>query len=153
MLGTVGFIVAALTRRDHEPPRFPGAVDRATAKRAQSLRAMMAATGATAIGVNVVAAEQYLAIAPATSTRATSRSAASRRRASVPPDRRHGHRHLGAGLPWNSCGAYAAGVPVATVTCFAFNWINPLVSFLYDAMGWQIHRVPPEQIRRRTRPG
>lgn len=49
-------------------------------------------------------------------------------------------------VPWNSCGAYAAGVlNVATIAYlpFAFfNWINPLVSFFYDLMGWQIHRVP-----------
>lgn len=149
MLGTVWLIVAALTfggimnhcgflARLIEPLR----------KRAQSPRAMMAATGATAIGVNVVAAEQYLAIVLTGNIYKSDFEKRGIAPQSLSRQIEDTATVTSVLVPWNSCGAYAAGVlGVATVTYFPFaffNWINPLVSFLYDAMGWQIHRVPPQ---------
>ena len=45
-------------------------------------------------------------------------------------------------VPWNTCGAYmAATLGVATIAylpyCF-FNLINPVLSFIFDAIGFQI---------------
>ena len=52
-------------------------------------------------------------------------------------------------IPWNSCGAYAAGVlGVATVAYlpFAFfNLVNPIVSFIYAALGLQIKTIEPSE--------
>jgi NhaC family Na+:H+ antiporter len=50
-------------------------------------------------------------------------------------------------IPWNSCGAYAAGVlGVATVAYFPyalFNLINPVLSFAFALLGIGILRVAP----------
>jgi Na+:H+ antiporter, NhaC family len=49
-------------------------------------------------------------------------------------------------VPWNSCGAYMAGVlGVATIAylpfCF-FNLCSPLISLVYGFTGFRIERVP-----------
>ncbi len=50
-------------------------------------------------------------------------------------------------IPWNSCGAYAAGVLGVETIAYApfafFNWINPIISFTYAAIGFQIKKIPP----------
>ena len=114
---------------------------------AKTDRKAMVSVGATAIGVNTVAADQYLAIvltgnvykdefkkrgiAPQTLSRQVEDTATV----------------TSVLIPWNSCGAYAAGVLGVTTMAYLpfafFNWINPIVSFVYDALGWQIHKVPP----------
>jgi NhaC family Na+:H+ antiporter len=50
-------------------------------------------------------------------------------------------------IPWNSCGAYMAGVlGVATFSylpyCF-FNIASPIISLLYGFTGFKIEHVPP----------
>ncbi len=116
-------------------------------RRAKTDRGVMAATGTTAIGINVVAADQYLAIvltgnvykqefadrgiAPQTLSRQIEDTAT----VTSPL------------IPWNSCGAYAAGVLGVATFAYApfafFNLINPVLSFVYAALGRQIKRVPP----------
>lgn len=116
-------------------------------RRAKSDRAIVAATGATAISINVIAADQYLAIvltgnvfkgeyeergiAPQTLSREIEDTAT----VTSPL------------IPWNSCGAYVAGtLGIETVAYFPFaffNWINPLLSFAYAFFGFQIKRVEP----------
>jgi NhaC family Na+:H+ antiporter len=49
-------------------------------------------------------------------------------------------------VPWNSCGAYMAGVlGVATIAylpfCF-FNLCSPLISLIYGFTGFRIERLP-----------
>jgi Na+:H+ antiporter, NhaC family len=115
---------------------------------AKGERGTVVATGVTAMGINVLAADQYLAIvltgnvykadyerqgiAPQTLSREIEDTAT----VTSPL------------IPWNSCGAYASGVlGVATVAYlpFAFfNWINPIVSFIYAILGKQIQRVPKD---------
>lgn len=115
-------------------------------RRAKTDRGVMAATGTTAIGINVVAADQYLAIvltgnvykqefadrgiAPQTLSRQVEDTAT----VTSPL------------IPWNSCGAYAAGVLGVATFAYApfafFNLINPVLSFVYAALGRQIKRVP-----------
>jgi NhaC family Na+:H+ antiporter len=117
-------------------------------RRARSERGALAATGSTAIGINLVAADQYLAIvltgnvykhefehrgiAPETLSRQIEDTAT----VTSPI------------IPWNSCGAYAAGVlgvsTVAYMPFAFFNFINPLISFIYAALGIAIHRVEPD---------
>ena len=108
----------------------------------------VATAGVTAIGVNMVAADQYLAIvlsgrmfkqrfsqmgiAPQTLSKQIEESAT----VTSPL------------IPWNSCGAYVSatlGIATLSYLPFAFfNWINPLVSIAYALLGLQIHRVEPE---------
>ena len=53
-------------------------------------------------------------------------------------------------VPWNTCGAYMSStLGVATIAylpfCF-FNLVNPIISFLYDAVGFQIKYLDDEQV-------
>jgi NhaC family Na+:H+ antiporter len=114
-------------------------------RRTSSDRGLLVATGTTAIGINVVAADQYLAIvltgnvykveyaqrgiAPQTLSRQIEDTAT----VTSPL------------IPWNSCGAYASGVlGVATVAYFPFaffNLVNPILSFTFAALGIGIGRT------------
>jgi Na+:H+ antiporter, NhaC family len=109
---------------------------------AKSTGALIASTTGTCVVFNVTASDQYLAI--------------------VVPGRMYANEYRERGLapenlsrvledsatvtsalvPWNTCGAYHAGVlGVATGTYlpFAFfNIISPLMTILFGAMGWKI---------------
>lgn len=119
-------------------------------RRAKKDRGLMIATGTTAIGINGLAADQYLAIVLTGNVYKTefeSRNIAPRSLSRQIEDTATVTSPL---IPWNSCGAYAAGV--LGVTTFAylpfafFNWINPLLSFVYAALGLQIKYREPEEI-------
>ena len=148
MLGTVWLILAALA--------FGGIMEQTGSlarliepllRRARSPSSLLVATGLTAIGVNIVAADQYMAIvltgrmyrrrfeesgiAPQTLSRQVEDTAT----VTSPL------------VPWNSCGAYvSATLGIATLSylpfCF-FNLINPLVSFVLALLGRAIARVEP----------
>ena len=149
MLNTIWLIIVALA--------FGGIMNEAgflakliepLRNRAKTPRGTLVATGTTAIGINALAADQYLAIvltgnvfkqqyekegiAPQTLSRQIEDTATV----------------TSVLIPWNSCGAYAAGVlGIETIAYFPFaffNWINPLVSFTYALLGIQIKRVTPE---------
>jgi hypothetical protein len=64
------------------------------------------------------------------------------------PDRRYGDLYLAVGA-WNTCGAYmAATLGVAIIAylpnCF-FDLINPVLSFIFDAIGFQIKLLTAEK--------
>ena len=116
-------------------------------QRAKSERSLVAATGLTAIGMNVVAGDQYMAI--------------------VLPGRMYRELYQEKGIapetlsreiedtgtitsplvPWNSCGAYmSATLGIATMAYFPycfFNLINVIVSFAYALLGFQIRHIEP----------
>jgi NhaC family Na+:H+ antiporter len=148
MLGTVWLILGAMA--------FGGIMEytgmlarliQPLVKRAKSDKSILISTGLTAIGVNLIAADQYLAIvltgnsfkheyeerdiAPQTLSRQIEDTAT----VTSPL------------IPWNSCGAYmSATLGIATAAylpfCF-FNLINPLISFFYALIGFQIKHVQP----------
>jgi NhaC family Na+:H+ antiporter len=149
MLGTVWLIMVALA--------FGGVMNvtgmlarliRPLRRMAKTDRGIVVATGATAISINALAADQYLAIvltgnvykhdfeehgvAPQTLSRQIEDTAT----VTSPL------------IPWNSCGAYAAGVLNVTTLAYLpfafFNWINPLLSFLFAALGIGIQKVPED---------
>jgi NhaC family Na+:H+ antiporter len=119
-------------------------------RRAKKDKGLMLATGSTAIGINALAADQYLAIVLTGNVYKSefeARNIAPRSLSRQIEDTATVTSPL---IPWNSCGAYAAGV--LGVTTFAylpfafFNWINPLISFIYAALGLQIkYRDPDEE--------
>jgi NhaC family Na+:H+ antiporter len=118
-------------------------------RRARSARGLQGATGTTAIGINVVAADQYLAIVLTGNVYKREyerRGIAPRTLSRQVEDTATVTSPL---IPWNSCGAYAAGVlGVATVAYlpFAFfNLVNPIVSFIYAALGLQIKTIEPSE--------
>ncbi len=150
MLNTVWLIITALAFggiMNHTG--FLGKLIEPLRKRTNSPRGAMASTGGTAIGLNVVAGDQYLAlvltgnvfkeefrkrgIAPQTLSRQIEDTATV----------------TSVLVPWNSCGAYASGVLNVTTIAYLpfafFNWINPLISFIYAAFGIAIQKAEPTE--------
>jgi NhaC family Na+:H+ antiporter len=115
---------------------------------AKSTGSLIAATILTAIGINILAADQYLAI--------------------VVPGRMYAHEYAARGLhaknlsraledggtitspliPWNTCGAFMSStLGVATLAylpwCF-LNLINPVIGILLGYTGWTIAKADPD---------
>ncbi len=110
---------------------------------------LMISAGATAIFLNIFAGDQYMAIVlPGTIFREEfhKRNVAPQMLSRQIEDTATITSPL---VPWNTCGAYmAATLGVATIAylpyCF-FNLINPVLSFIFDAVGFQIERLTTEQ--------
>lgn len=148
MLGTIWLIIAALA--------FGGIMNHCgllgkliepLRRRANTDRRVMGATGATGIGINVVAAEQYMAIVLTGNVYKEDFEERGIAPQSLSRQIEDTATVTSVLVPWNSCGAYASGVlGVSTLIYFPFaffNWINPLISFGYAALGKQIIKVPP----------
>lgn len=112
---------------------------------AHSTGALISSVAATAIGLNVIAGDQYIAIVlPAR----TYRVEFQRRRldpevlARTVDDTGTVTSPL---VPWNSCGAYMTGaLGVSTIQYFPYcflNLINPVISVLYGITGFQVKRI------------
>lgn len=152
MLGTVWLIISAMA--------FGGVLEytgllarllQPVINAAKGDRSLVAATGLTSIGMNLVAGDQYMAI--------------------VLPGRMYRDLYHERGIapetlsreiedtgtitsplvPWNSCGAYmSATLGIATMAYFPFsffNLINVALSFIYALLGFQIKHIEPEQKR------
>ena len=112
---------------------------------ARSAGRLMISAGLTAIFLNIFAGDQYMAIVlPGTIFKEEFR------KQRVAPQMLSRQIEDTATItspliPWNTCGAYmAATLGVATAAylpfCF-FNLINPVLSFVFDAAGFQIKRL------------
>jgi len=110
---------------------------------------LIAATLATAIGMNIVASDQYIAIVlPGRMFRAEYR-----RRGLHPKNLSRSLEDAGTLtsplVPWNTCGAFMAqtlGVATFAYAPFAFfNLINPLVAALYGFTGFTIEKLDPAE--------
>jgi len=149
MLGTVFLILSALAFGGiMQATGQLGRLIRPLHQWATSDRKIMTAAGGTAIGINLIAADQYMAIvltgsmykkefeARRISPQTLSRQIEDTATVTSPL------------IPWNSCGAYmSATLGVATIAYlpFAFfNWINPILSFIYAALGLRIGHVEDE---------
>jgi len=115
-------------------------------QRARSAAALVAAVVATAVGLNIVAGDQYVAIVmPSRVYRAVfaERGLAPRTLSRTVEDSGTVTSPL---VPWNSCGAYMSGVlGIATLGYlpFAFfNLLSPLISIVYGITGFRIERLP-----------
>lgn len=100
-----------------------------------SVGALIGATLATSIGVNVLTGDQYLSLVlPGQMWKEEYRR---RRLAAVNLSRtlEDGGTVTSALIPWNACGVYMAatlGVATLAYAPFAFfNWINPLIALIY----------------------
>ncbi|MBT8336038.1 MAG: Na+/H+ antiporter NhaC [Gemmatimonadetes bacterium] len=110
---------------------------------------LIAATLGTAIGMNVIASDQYMAIVlPGRMFRAEFE-----RRNLAPENLSRTLEDSGTLtsvlVPWNTCGAFMAGtLGVATLTYapFAFfNMLSPLVAVVYGITGISIKRIQPSE--------
>jgi NhaC family Na+:H+ antiporter len=114
---------------------------------ATSTGRLIAAVIFTCIGLNIVAGDQYVSIVmPSRIYRLefAKRGVAPRMLSRAVEDSGTVTSPL---VPWNSCGAYMAGVlGIATVAylpyCF-FNLLSPLISLVYGITGFRIEHVQP----------
>jgi Na+:H+ antiporter, NhaC family len=114
---------------------------------AQSTGRLFVAVIATCIGLNIIAGDQYVAIVmPSRIYRLefARRGLAPRMLSRAVEDSGTVTSPL---IPWNSCGAYMAGVlGVATLSylpyCF-FNLLSPLISVIYGITGIRIEHLTP----------
>ncbi|KAF1719154.1 Na+/H+ antiporter NhaC [Pseudoxanthomonas wuyuanensis] len=123
---------------------------RSVLKAARSTGSLIAATLGTAIGANVVAADQYMSIV------LTGRlyRPEYERRGLAPVNLSRALEDAGTMtsplIPWNTCGAYmAATLGVATLDYLPyvfFNLVSPLVAVTLAYAGFKILRVTPEPV-------
>lgn len=113
---------------------------------ARTTATLILAVLATAVGVNLVAADQYLAIVlPGRIYRSEfeRRGLAAENLSRALEDAGTLTSPL---VPWNTCGAYMAAtlaVPTLAYLPFAFfNLLNPLIAALMAVAGWKIARAP-----------
>jgi NhaC family Na+:H+ antiporter len=116
--------------------------------RSRSQGALFASTAGTAFGLNVVAADQYIALVlPVKSFKEEFA-----RRGLAPENLSRAAADAGtvtsALVPWNSCGAFMSavlGVPTTAYLPFAiFNILSPILTVLYGAIGFTITRKATE---------
>jgi NhaC family Na+:H+ antiporter len=114
---------------------------------AKSTGQLFVAVFATAMGLNLVAGDQYIALVLPTKVY----RAEFRRRGLAPPNLSRLAADSGtvtsALVPWNSCGAFMAAVlGVATLSYLPyafFNLASPILSVAYGITGFKIERVAP----------
>ena len=148
MLTTVWLILGALSfAAIMEQAGFINRLLQPLVHRARSDGRLIAATGLTCIGLNVIAGDQYVAdVLPSRAYREeyARRGLAPRMLSRTVDDTGTVTSPL---VPWNSCGAYMAGVlqvPTVEYLPFAFfNLINPLLSIAYGLTGFRVEHQKP----------
>jgi NhaC family Na+:H+ antiporter len=148
MLTTIWLVMGALSfAAIAESAGFLSTLIEPILARTRSAGSLLAAVIFTSIGLNIVAGDQYVAIVmPSRVYRL-----AVRQRGLTPRMLSRAVEDSGTVtsplVPWNSCGAYMAGVlGVSTVAYFPFAWFNllsPLISLIYALTGFRIERVDP----------
>jgi NhaC family Na+:H+ antiporter len=149
MLTTIWLILGALSYAAIvESAGFLDRIIQPIVARAKTTGQLIAAVIGTAIGLNIVAGDQYVAIVmPSRVYRIAfrERGIAPRMLSRTVEDAGTVTSPL---VPWNSCGAYMAGVlGVATVAYLPyafFNLLSPLISLIYGLTGFRIERLPPD---------
>jgi NhaC family Na+:H+ antiporter len=148
MLTTIWLVIGALSYASVvEHAGFLGRLITPLVERAKSDGRLIASVIGTAIGLNILAGDQYVAIVmPSRVYRLefARRGIAPRTLSRTVEDSGTVTSPL---VPWNSCGAYMAGVlGVATLSylpyCF-FNLASPVISLVYGFTGFRIEHVPP----------
>jgi NhaC family Na+:H+ antiporter len=119
-------------------------------KSAKSTGALVMTVVLSCIGINIVAADQYISIVlPGKMYRAefARRGLEPKNLSRILEDSGTLTSPL---VPWNTCGAFMAaalGVPTLAYLPFAFfNLINPLVSIIYGFTGFTITRVTNDTV-------
>jgi NhaC family Na+:H+ antiporter len=146
MLTTIWLVMGALSYAAIvESAGFLDRLIEPVVARARSTGSLIAAVIGTAIGLNIVAGDQYVAIVmPSRVYRVVfrQRGIAPRMLSRTVEDAGTVTSPL---VPWNSCGAYMSGVlGVATASYLPyafFNLLSPLVSLIYGLTGFHIERV------------
>jgi NhaC family Na+:H+ antiporter len=118
---------------------------------AKTTTRLLVATGGSAIGLNIIAGDQYIAdVLPARTFRLEYQ-----RRGIQPQVLSRTVEDTGTVtsplIPWNSCGAYMSGtLGVSTFAYFPYsflNLLNPLISMLYALTGFQVKRIDESTVQ------
>ena len=157
MLSTVWLILAALSfAAIMEEAGFLERLIRPVVRRAKTEAGLILSVVGTCLGLNIVAGDQYVAVVlPSRVFRVVfaRRGLAPRMLSRTVEDTGTVTSPL---VPWNSCGAYMAGVlGVSTITYLPyafFNYLNPAVAVAYALTGFRIERVPPAEIETTPHP-
>ena len=148
MLFTIWLVLGALSfAAIMEDAGFLERLIRPILARAKSTGRLIASVVGTCIGLNIIAGDQYVAIVmPSRIYRLefARRGIAPRMLSRAVEDSGTVTSPL---VPWNSCGAYMAGVlGVATIAylpyCF-FNLLSPVISLIYGFSGFRIEHIGP----------
>jgi Na+:H+ antiporter, NhaC family len=147
MLTTVWLILGALSfAAIMEEAGFLNRLIAPIVSRARTDAGAIASVAGTAVGLNVVAGDQYVAVVLPSRvfrTEFARRGLAPRMLSRTVEDTGTVTSPL---IPWNSCGAYMTGVlGVATMKYLPyafFNLLNPLVALVYAFTGFRIEHVP-----------
>ena len=148
MLYTIWLVLGALSfAAIMEDAGFLERLIRPVLARATSTGRLIASVVGTCIGLNIIAGDQYVAIVmPSRIYRLefARRGIAPRMLSRAVEDSGTVTSPL---VPWNSCGAYMAGVlGVATIAylpyCF-FNLLSPVISLIYGFSGFRIEHIGP----------
>ncbi|MEO0425385.1 MAG: Na+/H+ antiporter NhaC [Pseudomonadota bacterium] len=150
MLNTIWLIITALTFGSVlERGGMLERLVRSALAAAKSTGALITAVLGTCIGINVLAADQYMAmVLPGKMYRAEFE-----RRGLDPKNLSRAVEDSGtltsALVPWNTCGAYMAGtLGVATLAYLPFTFFNlicPFVSAIYGYTGFTITKIDPSE--------
>jgi NhaC family Na+:H+ antiporter len=148
MLTTVWLILGALAfAAIMEHAGFLDRLLRPLVSRARSDGRLIATAGLTSVGLNVIAGDQYVAdVMPSRAFRDEFR-----RRGLAPRMLSRTVEDTGTVtsplVPWNSCGAYMAGVlgvPTVEYLPYAFfNIINPLLAIIFGFTGYGVEHIEP----------
>jgi Na+:H+ antiporter, NhaC family len=146
MLTTVWLILGALSfAAVMEHAGFLDRLLRPLVSRARTEGRLIATAGLTAIGLNVIAGDQYVAdVMPSRAFRDefARRGLAPRMLSRTVEDTGTVTSPL---VPWNSCGAYMAGVlgvPTVDYLPYAFfNLINPLLALVFGFTGFKVEHL------------
>ena len=146
MLETIALILCAFA--------FGGAMERsgmlaaltgAVLGLARSARSLLAATVATGIGLNVLTSDQYLSVVLTGRMYGDAFAARGLHAKNLSRAIEDSATMTSPLVPWNTCGAYMAGVlGVATLSYLPYAFLNllaPLISLVFAATGWTIVRI------------
>ncbi len=118
---------------------------------AKSVGALISTTLATSFGVNVLAADQYIAIVIPGRMYADAYRAQGLHEKVLARTLEDGGTITSALVPWNTCGAYMAatlGVPTLAYLPFCFfNLVNPFIAATYGYTGFKIAEADAEASR------
>lgn len=150
MMDTIALILCAFSFGGvMEASGMLGALTRAALQAARSTGALVASTLASGIGLNVLVADQYLAVVlPGRMFKDAyaERGLAAKNLSRAVEDSATLTSPL---VPWNTCGAYMAGVLGVATTAYApfafLNLVSPLISLAYGLTGATIAPRRPDE--------
>ena len=151
MLNTVWLVLTAMTFGGvMESCGFLKALTDSLIKMAKSTASLITTTAATCFSVNALASDQYLAVVIPGRMYADIYKSRGIKPETLSRTLEDSGTVTSALIPWNTCGAYHAGVlGVATLTfapfCF-FNIISPFMTILFAIFNIKIARYTPEEL-------